>query len=127
MHFAIFLSCEFTAMAVMNPPEKKLEKRTSVPWKKTATESLKLYTVFCFDFQSCVTLGLYKLGCKCMTALLTVTYKAKRPQVKAKQKVLQNSLPCQIFWQRVANSISIVIVEIFYYFSSFSNFSLESK
>ena len=43
------------------------------PWEKTATESLKLYTVFCFDFQSHVNLRLYKLNCNCMTALLTVT------------------------------------------------------
>ena len=37
---------------------------------KTATESLKPYNVFCFDFQS---LRLYKLGYKRMTALLTDT------------------------------------------------------
>ena len=30
VHFASFLSSEFTTMAVMNTPEKKLEKRTSV-------------------------------------------------------------------------------------------------
>ena len=30
MHFASFLSGGFTTMAVMNPPEKKLEKHTSV-------------------------------------------------------------------------------------------------
>ena len=30
MRFASFLSGGFTAMAVMNPPEKKIEKRTSV-------------------------------------------------------------------------------------------------
>ena len=36
---------------------------------KSTTESLKFYTVFCFDFQS---LRLYKLGYRRMTALLTV-------------------------------------------------------
>jgi hypothetical protein len=30
VRFASFLSSGFTTMAVMNPPEKKLEKRTSV-------------------------------------------------------------------------------------------------
>jgi hypothetical protein len=30
VRFASFLSSGFTAMAVMNPPEKKLEKYTSV-------------------------------------------------------------------------------------------------
>ena len=40
---------------------------------KTATEILKPYTVFCFDFQSFVNVRLYKLVCKCMTALLAVT------------------------------------------------------
>ena len=32
MRFASFLSGGFTTMAVMNPPEKKLEKRTYVLW-----------------------------------------------------------------------------------------------
>ena len=32
MHFASFLSGGFTTMAVINPPEKKLAKRTSVHW-----------------------------------------------------------------------------------------------
>ena len=32
VHFASFLSGEFTTMAVMNPLEKKLKKRTSVGW-----------------------------------------------------------------------------------------------
>ena len=32
VRFASFHSGEFTSMAVMNPPEKKLEKRTSVDW-----------------------------------------------------------------------------------------------
>ena len=31
MRFASFLSGGFTSMAVINPPEKKLAKRTSVP------------------------------------------------------------------------------------------------
>jgi hypothetical protein len=30
--FASFLSGGFTAMAVINPPERKLAKRTSVKW-----------------------------------------------------------------------------------------------
>ena len=40
---------------------------------KTASLSLKPYTVFCFDLQSCVILRLYKLSCKWLTALLTFT------------------------------------------------------
>ena len=32
VHFASFLFGGFTTMAVMNPPEKKLKKRTSVHW-----------------------------------------------------------------------------------------------
>ena len=32
VRFASFLSGGFTTMAVMNPPKKKLEKRTSVQW-----------------------------------------------------------------------------------------------
>ena len=32
MHFAIFLSSGFTTMAVLNQPEMKLTKRTSVDW-----------------------------------------------------------------------------------------------
>ena len=32
MNFTSFLSGGFTTMAVMNPPEKKLEKRTSVQY-----------------------------------------------------------------------------------------------
>ena len=32
VRFASFLSGGFTTMSVMNPPEKKLEKRTSVRW-----------------------------------------------------------------------------------------------
>ena len=35
VRFACFLSGGFTNMAVMNPPEKKLEKRTSVPCSTT--------------------------------------------------------------------------------------------
>ena len=31
---------------------------------------LKPYTIFCFDFQSCMNTRLYKLDCKCMTARL---------------------------------------------------------
>ena len=40
VHFASLLSGGFTTMAVINPPESKIEKRTSVQWfedaKKTA-------------------------------------------------------------------------------------------
>ena len=32
MHFNTFLSGGFTAMTVINPPERKLAKRTSVHW-----------------------------------------------------------------------------------------------
>ena len=32
VRFSSFLSGRFTTMAVMNPPEKKLKKRTSVHW-----------------------------------------------------------------------------------------------
>ena len=32
MRFASFLSGEFTTMAVINPPERKLTKRTSVQY-----------------------------------------------------------------------------------------------
>ena len=32
VRFASFLSSGFTTMAVINPLEKKLAKRTSVPW-----------------------------------------------------------------------------------------------
>ena len=36
---------------------------------------------------------MYKLGCNCLTALLTVTdTRTKRPKIKAKQKVVQNPL-----------------------------------
>ena len=34
MRFASLLSGEFTTMAVLNQPEKKLETRTSVDWTK---------------------------------------------------------------------------------------------
>ena len=34
VRFASFFSGGFTTMAVMNPPEKNLEKRTSVQWSK---------------------------------------------------------------------------------------------
>ena len=37
VRFASFFSGGFTTMAVMNPPEKKLEKRTSVQWSAHAT------------------------------------------------------------------------------------------
>ena len=34
VRFASFLSCGFTTMAVINPSEKKVAKRTSVEWHK---------------------------------------------------------------------------------------------
>jgi hypothetical protein len=34
VHFASFLSGGFTTMAVINPPERKLAKRTSVDWEQ---------------------------------------------------------------------------------------------
>ena len=34
VRFASFLSGEFTSMAVINPPERKLAKRTSVQYSK---------------------------------------------------------------------------------------------
>ena len=37
---------------------------------KSATEKLNSYTAFCFDLQS---RWWYRLGCKCVTALLTLT------------------------------------------------------
>ena len=33
VRFASFLSCGFTTVAVINPPEKKLAKRTSMEWE----------------------------------------------------------------------------------------------
>ena len=54
--------------------------------------------LFCFDFQFCVNVRLHKLGCRCMTVILTVTEtRLKDPQIKAKQKVVQNSLPFEVF------------------------------
>ena len=41
VRFASFLSGGFTAVALMNPPEKKLEKRISVQWT-TAGERIRL-------------------------------------------------------------------------------------
>ena len=64
---------------------KKISKKNLVklPYsaKKTATESLKPYTVFCIDLQSCVKIMLYKLGCKCLTTSYSYRNKAKRPEV----------------------------------------------
>ena len=55
--------------------------------------SAKTATVFCFDLQSCVNLRLYKLGCKWLKALLTVKETRLRdPNLKAKQKIVLNSL-----------------------------------
>ena len=45
----------------------KIEKKScqiALFSSKTATESLKPSTVFCFDLSSCVNLSLYKLVCK---------------------------------------------------------------
>ena len=38
MRFASFLSGGFTTMAVINPPERKLAKRTSVDWVKKSVQ-----------------------------------------------------------------------------------------
>ena len=38
MRFASFLSGGFTAMIVINPPERKLAKRISVQWMKCTLE-----------------------------------------------------------------------------------------
>ena len=51
---------------------------------KTATESLKSYTVFCFDLQTCFN--------HFLSTLTETRLKPKRPKVKEKQKVIQNSL-----------------------------------
>jgi hypothetical protein len=37
VHFASFLSGGFNTATVVNPPERKLAKRTSVQWFKNAT------------------------------------------------------------------------------------------
>ena len=59
---------------------------------KTDTESLKPYLLF-FVFISYVNVRLYKLGCKCIIALLTVKETRLRdPNLKAKQKIVLNSL-----------------------------------
>ena len=52
MHIAqrCVLPVSFTTMAVMNPPEKKLEKRTSVHWDKFVSEKIfvkKICECFC--------------------------------------------------------------------------------
>ena len=39
LRFASFLSGRFTTMAVINPPERKLAKRTSVQWCNAYTKS----------------------------------------------------------------------------------------
>jgi hypothetical protein len=79
--------------------KKKKSSQIALLSSKTATESVKpLKTLFVLIFQSCVKSRLYKLGCQCMAALLTDTEtKAKRPKVKAKQKIVQNSLHIGIF------------------------------
>ena len=38
VRFASFLSGKFTAMAVINPPERNLAKRTSVQWTAVKVE-----------------------------------------------------------------------------------------
>ena len=50
VRFVSFFSGGFTTMAVMNPPEKKLEKRTSVHWDKFVSEKIfvkKICECFC--------------------------------------------------------------------------------
>ena len=75
----------------------------SFPWVKNLVElpypGQKLpqpYTIFCpvfFKHQSHVNLRLYKLGCKWLKALLTVKETRLRdPNLKAKQKIVLNSL-----------------------------------
>ena len=59
---------------------------------KTATESLKPYTVFCFDLQSCVKIRFYKIGCKYLTAVLTRTETRLKNQGIAKTKFFYKSL-----------------------------------
>ena len=55
---------------------------------KTGTESPSS-----FDLQSCVKTRLYKLGCKCMTALLTVTEtRLKDPRYYMQNKRLHKFL-----------------------------------
>ena len=66
-----------------------LSSSTGVP--STVTESLKHYTVFCFDFQSCVNVRLHKLGSSC-----SYRDKAKRPKVNAKHMVVQNCLDMEL-------------------------------
>ena len=77
---------------------------------KTATESLQPYTVFCFDLQSCINLRLYKLSYKdpvisVWKHFLRCRDKAKRPKVKAKQKVVQNSLIKSIIFRMLAEKV----------------------
>ena len=66
--FSSFLKLELGTML-----HKKL------PWGKNAknivklcyqAQKLTLSAFFCFDLQSCVNNMFYKLGCKCMTAIL---------------------------------------------------------
>ena len=50
VHFARFFSGGFTTMAVMNPPERKLAKRTSVRWvgqKMAIFADLQYYLCWC--------------------------------------------------------------------------------
>ena len=47
---------------------------------KTASEA------FCFDFQICVYVRLYRLGCKCTRALLAVTETRLKTRGKGKTK-----------------------------------------
>ena len=50
VRFASFLSCVFTTMAVIIPPERKLSKRTSVQWLKEdyRTRAIIIHGLFIF-------------------------------------------------------------------------------
>jgi hypothetical protein len=54
--FASFLSGEYTTMVVINPPEKKLAKRTSVHWLFINSTNAELGNVNCRA-------GTYEMAC----------------------------------------------------------------
>ena len=43
VRFASFFSSEFTTMAVMNPTERKLAKRTSLHWDEIISDGASMY------------------------------------------------------------------------------------
>ena len=63
---------------------------------KTATESLKSYTVCCFDLQFCVNLKLYSLGFKWLTAHLLLTKTRLKDPMQRQNKEFLKSLYLQI-------------------------------